>query len=97
MTTETNTEDRPPLVVPVVHLNGTGRQALLRQLSEVGVAIAKAADKLREAAPNGRDYYPAGPEAMTAAVAQFERRLGVLRGLQDELRAEMAAIETAGR
>ena len=81
------------MITPCVHLNGTSASALCDQLNEVYLALETAAEKLREAAPNGRDYYPLGPDALTAAVEQHRRRMGVIRGLQDELSQSIEAIQ----
>lgn len=43
--------------VPSVHLNGTSKDELIRQLEEAGLAIRDAIEKLQGAAPHGRDYY----------------------------------------
>jgi hypothetical protein len=46
------------LVLPTIHLNGTGRQALVEQLTAALDGLENALEKLRAAAPHGRDYYP---------------------------------------
>jgi hypothetical protein len=46
------------LVMPTIHLNGTGRQALVEQYANAVEALQTALDKVRAAAPHGRDYYP---------------------------------------
>jgi len=45
------------LIVPTVHLNGSGYQSLVDQCSDVIDAISKALDAMRQATPHDRDYY----------------------------------------
>lgn len=87
---------KPAIVAPIVHLNGSGRQNLIDALANAYSAIEKAAEALRQTAPNGRDYYPAGPEALEAARQQHTRRIRALRDLQDELVEECNLIEEQG-
>lgn len=83
------------LVIPIVHLNGTSRESLIDNLSEVYNALEDVRGKLKQAAPNGRDYYP-DPGRMDLAVAQHRRRLSAIDALQNEIEAEMEAISEAG-
>jgi hypothetical protein len=75
----------PNLILPSVHLNGTSRDELLRQIETAASAIADAVVALSAAAPNGRDYYVQGPDAMLAAQAQHENRLQRLQSVNAEL------------
>jgi hypothetical protein len=68
----------PP--VPSVHLNGTAGDDLLDQQLAAMRALRSAHEALRAAAPNGRDFYPQGPEAFSAA--------------QDDHRAELQVLAT---
>lgn len=63
-----------PLLPPTIHLNGTSKDELLNQLEAVVSALEAALAALNAAAPNGRDYYPQGPEALTDAQAAFAER-----------------------
>src|SRR5262245_27547649 len=92
---ETDTREEP-LVLPIVHLNGTSRAELERQLVDATQAVREAIDALSQASPNGRDYYPGGPALFEAARKQHERRAKVLRDLCNELeRDTIALMETA--
>ena len=66
------------MILPTIHLNGTSREELLDQLSRAD----RAADALREAlmgmAPNGRDYYPQGDDAIHVAYQEHGERLAKL-------------------
>lgn len=70
---------------PTIHLNGTSPEALLAQYEQSALAISQAIRLLEEASPHGRDYYPQGPQALTAARAEHVTRLEVLHGVQKEL------------
>lgn len=45
------------LAVPSIHLNGTGKDELVRQLSEAHQRLQKAREALALTAPHMRDYY----------------------------------------
>lgn len=73
------------IVAPIIHTNGTSREALLEQVTDAGQALRVAIDKLSEAYPNGRDYYPV-PDLLRKAQAQRDAwaqdLLNVYKGLQ---------------
>lgn len=79
------------VVVPVVHVNGTSAPNLIGSLNDAWEALDAAAEFIRKAAPNGRDYYPA-PGRMALAEAQHRARLAAIRGVQDNIQAEIEAI-----
>ena len=78
-------------VLPIIHLNGTSREALLNALESAYGAITEAMDKLCECAPNGRDYYPA-PGRMELALAQHRLRGEHLKAVRDSIQAEVDGI-----
>jgi len=55
------------MIIPTIHLNGTSKEELARQLEDAHSAITFAQTKLRQAAPNAPDYYPQGPDAIYQA------------------------------
>ena len=71
--------------LPVIHANGSDPDALrdsyLRAVNAADILI----DALRDCAPNGRDYYPASPEAIVAAAAEHHARVTAVRNVQYEL------------
>lgn len=85
------------LAIPSVHANGTSKGALIQQLSDAWDALEAARTALRQAAPNGRDYYPQGPDAIEQATAQHLDRLRRIDGVQDELQEMMRMIDEQGR
>ena len=84
------------MIVPAIHLNGTSKDALTDQLSEAGSAVQSAIAAVNAAAPNGRDYYPQGPQAIGQAIKEHNARITRLTDLYDELVALYEAIEGGG-
>lgn len=83
--------EKPDVVVPVVHLNGTSAKELLELREDAFLALDKARDALCKMAPNGRDYYP-DPGRMDKALAQHERRLRSVTDLMGEVETECVKI-----
>lgn len=81
-----------PLVVPFIHYNGTSPEQLKENLLKVSQALRDAYDALKEAAPNGRDYYPE-PGRMDLALEQHHARMRYLDTLQESIDAEVEAID----
>ena len=92
---ESSTGGKRALTVPSVHLNGTSREELLRQVQNAGQAVWQARDALAKASPNARDYYPQGEQAYPAARAEHDRRARVLLGVEGELSQLAEALADA--
>lgn len=56
------------IIKPTIHLNGTSAKSLQEEHLDAYHAIQAAIDALPH--PNGRDYYPQGPEVVYAAIEQ---------------------------
>lgn len=82
------------VIAPHIHDNGTSPETLSKRLTEVYEKLDEAYSTLKEAAPNGRDYYnhPAGVKAMQLATAQHQDRLRVISTLMDHLEEELQKI-----
>jgi hypothetical protein len=80
------------LVLPIIHLNGSSKQALVEQRVACAQALRNAGDALAAMSPNGRDYYPQ-PRLMEQAAAQHRRRAETLNALLTEIEQEMLAID----
>ena len=76
---------RADLVRPTVHLNGTAAEVLTQQYVVAAQAVRDAMAAHAEAWPNGRDYYPQGPEAAQRAQDQAEERRSKLAEVLEEL------------
>jgi hypothetical protein len=46
------------MIPPIVHMNGTSREALEKQLLDLHKSLRATSECLSHAWPNGRDYYP---------------------------------------
>ncbi len=73
------------MILPTIHLNGTSVEALMEANDKAYQALGLAFSDLRQAAPNGRDYYTQGPEALGKAVEEHEARLRAIYGVMLEL------------
>lgn len=80
------------VIAPIIHGNGTSAESLKEALSNAFDAINAALDKLRQCAPNGRDYY-LEPGRLWLAEGQHVNRQNALLNLMNELESEMEAID----
>lgn len=81
------------MTIPTVHLNGTAKDRLIETLCAASNALDAAYEALKEAAPNGRDYYPQGPGAMEAAQNEHMARLRAVDAVKGEIDRLMLAID----
>lgn len=63
------------MITPTIHLNGTSPDRLMEDYGEVIQAHRKALELLCSASPNGRDYYPQGPDAIGQALREHDERV----------------------
>lgn len=82
------------VAIPTIHMNGTSRKELLDQMVNAINAIETAMEALQKACPNGRDYYPQGPEAIQEALRQHANRQHNLHATMTEVREIAEAIAT---
>ena len=68
-------EEVLPVSAPTVHLNGTSGEHLSSIYDAARTALQSALRAVVETYPNGRDYYPQGPMAISTAMAQHRRRV----------------------
>lgn len=81
---------------PTIHLNGTPRERFLESFCEARDAVRVAMAALRETTPNGRDYYPQGDLALSAASAEHAARVRALQGVHDDLADLAEGVANAG-
>jgi hypothetical protein len=72
-------------MIPTIHLNGTSREELIRQLRVAGEALLEARRALENTAPHGRDYYPQGKGAIQQAQTEHYERLRRIDDVYEEL------------
>lgn len=72
------------LAVPTVHLNGTSKSELQKQIMDVCLALDQAEAVMCAAAPHSRDYYVQSDYAYGTARTQHYNRLVTLQGIKKE-------------
>lgn len=78
---------------PTIHLNGSAPERLRDGYVDAARGLNAAITGLLECAPNGRDYYPQGPDAFTTARAAHDRDLEQLRAMRDRYAADADWID----
>lgn len=73
--------------LPVIHLNGSDPEVLLKGYRDAYFALRAAEEALRAVSPHGRDYYPAGDDAGTVAMREHMDRLEKAKTLGAEMLA----------
>ena len=86
--------NKKQIIVPCIHMNGTSKKDLSDRLEEAHDAIGVAYDRLRQTAPNLRDYYvyEKGSIAYEIAANQHYDRMKRLHDVQNELEAIIGGI-----
>lgn len=70
---------------PTIHMNGTSPDDLLEQYRNAMDAIQAAGEMLAQCGPNGRDYYPQSPEALTSAIDEHRSRRERIEAVFEEV------------
>lgn len=83
------------MMIPTVHLNGTGKASLQAELRTAYEALEDALKALRSVTVHGRDYYPQGPEAYSMARAEMDIRIGALGKVQQDVLTMWQALDGA--
>ena len=86
------TTEGTTLTVPMVHMNGTSRTALFDGYYRALQAVQDAMIVVRECAPNGRDYYPLGGDAILRAMDEHKARVQKLYDISKELQVLAEAV-----
>lgn len=76
-----------PLQMPVIHRGGTPKEMLLEQTLEVVHALRDVRNAMAKAAPNGRDFFLAGPDALRVAETAHRQRADLVRQLEEDYEA----------
>jgi len=79
--------------IPTVHLNGTGKAALLNANTEAFRALSDTVVALAEATPHARDYYVQGDGAYTKALREHSARLDRVTSVMREI--ELICVEVS--
>lgn len=88
--------DKPSTpVLPVLHMNGSGKDRLVNEVGNAHAALTGARDTMRGMGPNERDYYPV-PGLFEKARAQHWNQIDRLNEIIDELQAICDGIYAGG-
>lgn len=79
--------------LPTIHANGTSKDLLMLALTEASDSLEAAYDKLKKTAPNGRDYYTQGANALDQATREHMSRLRRLDAVKNEIDAMTVEID----
>lgn len=85
------------MITPTIHLNGTARADLFSGYMDAVEALRGAVEAVRRTAPNGRDYYLQGPDAILQADREHRARMIALGTVKRELEALCLATMPEGR
>ena len=72
------------MIKPTIHLNGTSARSLIEEWEKAYDALNAAYKSMKECAPNGRDYYPQGPNSLDTAIGEHLRRLSQVDSVINE-------------
>lgn len=81
------------LTLPTIHLNGTNPEELRRGYAEARTHALLLVEKLLATAPNGRDYYLQGDEAIKQATREHWARIAKINAILEELEALDAHVD----
>lgn len=89
------------MMVPTVHLNGTGQETLLREVAEARFALGEALSRLCAMTVHGRDYYVQDMEgqhgsSFIRAWKEHEARLSAIQSVLDDLEIYEEKIHDQG-
>ena len=73
------------MTTPTIHGNGTSAQDLADGYAAAYSAIGAAIEAVAKTGPNGRDYYPQGPDAIHRATMEHRARQTALSNVAEEL------------
>jgi len=88
--------EKPKIVIPLLHLNGSGYDNLIKLRMDVYVSVKAALNTLCQMAPHARDYYIAEnhDELYEQARVQHRKRLDVLKNLMRDISTEAEMLNT---
>ena len=79
-------------MVPTIHLNGSSGDELFKQAYAAYEAIDIAAQKLHDAFPHGRDYYPQGDNSYPVARQEAISRIQAIENVRGELQQVLVGL-----
>lgn len=79
--------------IPTVHINGTGKEMLVRGYEEAHRALREAGRALRKIEFNPRDYYVQGPDAWREAVKEMAERCTAIGKVEKDIEDILIALD----
>jgi len=83
--------------IPTIHLNGNSKESLLEEATEALSALDAAEKALHNITIHGRNFYPQGPDAINAALAEYRDLLARFEAIKEEVLAYAVAIDNGGK
>jgi|GEM_PF-2027268 len=80
------------LVTPIININGTSGLELLSQTRSIMSALSETKMAIRNAMPNGRDFYTQGSDVLTNARTAFYERLETIEDMRKDFEALAISI-----
>lgn len=84
------------LMVPIIHMNGSGKATLEREYEAAAKAVQTAIKAVESITVHDRDYYPLGNSAFTQAKDEHLDHLGMLDKVKKDLTYVWLAIHNGG-
>ncbi len=77
------------LAKPMIHMNGTSKESINKDLERVYTALSAAYEALKQCCPHGRDYYTYNDNSSTyeKALAEHRERQKAIDAIKDEIEA----------
>lgn len=89
--------EKVQVTLPIVNINGTSKEELLKPIYNAYRAVQEAYEAVCKTAPHGRDYQVSLEGEYAVARRDFHRRAGELLKIQEELQALYIGIERQGK
>ena len=81
------------MTTPTIHLNGSSAERLMAGYEQACDKLQEALLAMGQCSPHGRDYYPQGPDAISAASKEHQARMDKLRAMYDEMTQLWSAVD----
>ena len=85
------------MTIPTIHMNGTSMESLVADMLIAYTALGDAVSSMKTSGPNGRDYYPQGPDAINQAVKEHWDRIRRVEDVRVELEQWLIAVQDGGK
>lgn len=92
LTERMDTENESELVLPLIHLNGSGKDMLLREYEAAAESLRDFMDVFLRTTLHPRDYYPLGDDAWEKALASRMEINAKLMEVENYLRRHIQSL-----